>query len=62
MTGHVWANSLLPMRDLPVIEEWGWEKDAKPYCSDLPEASRGVRHLIKCGCKKAVTLTASAEM
>lgn len=52
ISGHVWAKSLLPMQDLPAFEEWGWKEDGKPYWTELPEASRGVRQLIKCGCKK----------
>ena len=53
--GYVWSSSLLPIMDLPPIEEFGWNDDATPYWSDLPQASKGLRELIKCNCLKGCT-------
>ena len=52
MAGHVWASSLQSMQELPSSVDWGWKEDGNPYWTDLPEASRGVRMLLKCGCQK----------
>ena len=54
VAGHVWAQSLNKLQTLPPPEDWGWKyEDQKlvPHWTDLPEASVGVRDLVKCGCK-----------
>ena len=53
--GYVWGSSLSPKMDLPPFKLHGWNTDASPYWSDLPEASRGLRELIKCTCTKGCT-------
>ena len=51
--GYVWSQSMLPMQQLPVPEQWGWKKDDEkfiPFWTEKPVAAIAVRELIKCGC------------
>ena len=51
--GYVWSQSLVPIQVLPSPEDWGWKLEDSSYIpewTDLPEASIGVRALIKCKC------------
>ena len=52
MAGYVWPNALYPMQELPFFGDWGWKDNGKPHGTDLPEASGGVRMLLKCRCEK----------
>jgi hypothetical protein len=57
--GHVWGQAICPQMRLPSPEEWGWTKTDngwEPKWTVLPEASKGCRELIKCGCKKGCIL------
>ena len=53
--GYVWGSSLMPVMDLPSFEDFGWNADASPHWSDVPQASQGLRELIKCNCAKGCT-------
>ena len=53
--GYVWGNSLIRIMNLPSFEEYGWNADATPHWTDLPQASKGLRELIKCHCTKGCT-------
>ena len=53
--GYVWGNSLIPVMNLPSYEAYGWKADATPHWTDLPQASKGLRELIKCNCIKGCT-------
>ena len=55
--GIIWGQSLNPLPDLPSPSLFGWEKETEesgwnPTWTDLPEASKVCRELIKCSCKK----------
>ena len=50
IAGYVWSRSLRAMMHLPHFKNFGYTEDGMPYWTDLPEASLGVRKLIKCGC------------
>ncbi len=50
--GYVWGSSLSPIMDLPPFTMYGWKSDASPHWTDLPQASRALRELIKCNCTK----------
>ena len=50
--GYVWGSSLLPVMDLPSFETYGWNADATPHWTNLPQASKGLQELVKCGCTK----------
>ena len=50
--GYVWGCSLTPKMNLPPFYLHGWNPDATPHWSNLEEASRGLRELIKCKCTK----------
>ena len=47
--------SLSPIMDLPPFEQFGWNADTSPHWTDLPQASQGLRELIKCNCTKRCT-------
>ena len=54
--GHVWFQSVIRTPELPDPKLWGWtrsdEKSSwEPFWTDLPEASKACRELIKCQCK-----------
>ena len=53
--GYCWGQSLTPDPTLPSPAEWGWTRSAngpwQPYWTMLPEASKAIQQLIKCGCK-----------
>ena len=54
--GWCWSKciNLLDM-SLPDPANWGWKKDGlkwTPLWTDIDEASKALRELIKCGCKK----------
>lgn len=54
--GFIWGQTLTANPTVPSPEDWGWmrrERDSSltPYWTDLPEASKACRELIKCGCK-----------
>ena len=55
--GHIWGQALIPNPELPSPSDWGWQKDKDgawtPFWTSLPEALKGCRELIKCGCKKS---------
>ncbi len=54
--GQVWGQSLIQMQELPSPEQYGWTKvDDKwcPFWTQLPEASKTCKELVKCGCKKS---------
>ncbi|WAQ98989.1 hypothetical protein MAR_023362 [Mya arenaria] len=56
--GHVWGQSIRSQMKLPDPAAWGWTKTNdgwEPYWTPQPEASKGCRELIKCGCKKVCT-------
>ena len=36
---------------LPSFTGYGYKNNGTPYWTDIPEVSRGVRELRKCGCK-----------
>ena len=55
ISGYVWGNSLIPMMNLQPFEKHGWNADATPHWTNLPQASKGLRELIKCNCKKGCT-------
>ena len=55
ISGYVWGNLLIPMMNLPPFEMHGWKADATPHWTNLPQASKGLRELIKCNCKKGCT-------
>ncbi len=51
------GQALIANSTLPSPSEWGWQKEDNdgqwtPLWTILPEASKGCRELIKCGCKK----------
>ena len=46
--GYVWGSSLSPKMDLPPFKLHGRNTDASSHWSELPDASRGLRELIKC--------------
>ncbi len=54
--GYCWSQSLIPMVQLPQPEEWGWKVAAggiwDVIWSNLPEASKVCRKLLRCGCTK----------
>ena len=53
--GYCWGQSLTPDPTLPSPAEWGWTRSAngpwQPNWTMLPEASKAIHQLIKCGCK-----------
>ena len=54
--GHIWFQSVIRMPELPDPAHWGWMRldensPWKPFWTDLPEASKACRELIKCQCK-----------
>ena len=53
--GYCWGQTLTPNPTLPSPAEWGWARSAngqwQPYWTMLPEASKAIQQLIKCGCK-----------
>ena len=55
VAGFIWGQALNSNPFLPSPEVWGWKQNEHntlvPCWSTLPEASRGCRELIKCGCK-----------
>ena len=52
MAGYVWANALYPMEELPLFGHCGWTDNGKPHWTDLTEASKDVRMLLRCRCEK----------
>ena len=59
-SAHVWGQCMKPQMMLPSPKDWGWSKLDDmwvPHWTELPEASKGCRELIKCGCKKGCTAT-----
>ena len=53
--GHVWAASISRCPEEQDPTKWGWKMvdgHIEPHWSDLEEASKECRELIKCGCKK----------
>ncbi len=49
--GHVWAQMLIAVPNLPSPSEWGWVQTNKKW-TGLPEASKACRELIsKKGCR-----------
>ena len=51
--GYVWSCSLTPTPQLPCATSWGWKKEDNkllPLWTLLPEASKGCREFMKCGC------------
>lgn len=52
--GFIWSQCLVPCPFYPNAELWGWTRmDGKlePLWTTLPQASKGCRSLIRCGCK-----------
>ncbi len=53
--GHCWVQSLVSCPNLPSPSDWGWKVDEssiwRPFWTTLPEASKGCRELLRCGCK-----------
>ena len=50
----VWLKCLQAIQNLPTPELFGWKRADrlwKPVWTNLPEAARSCRVLIKCGCK-----------
>ena len=52
IAGYVWGSSLIPIMNLPSFEMYGWNADATPHWTNIPQASKGLRELIKCNCSK----------
>lgn len=53
--GIIWGQTLNPLPDLPSPCLFGWEKESEGWklmWTDLPEANKVYRELIKCNCKK----------
>ena len=58
VAGFIWWQALKvhPIAPSPEQwEQWGWVKDPitsylTPHCTTLPEASKGCKELMKCGC------------
>ena len=54
--GHIWGQAHIAAPTLPYPSDWGWKKTAgdqwSPKWTSLPEASKCVRELVKCNCKK----------
>jgi hypothetical protein len=53
--GHVWAQSIDKLPELPSPANWGWRRDEQiptwiPVWSSLPTAADSCKELIKCGC------------
>ena len=42
VAGYIWGSSLTPVMDLPPFEGFGWNTDATPHWTDLPQASKGL--------------------
>ena len=52
VAGYICGSSLSPVMDLPTFEGFGWNTNATPHWTDLPQASKGLRELVKCNCTK----------
>ena len=54
IAGHVWGQCTIANQVLPDPVDWGWkevEGNFVPHWTYLPEASIGIRDLIRCSCK-----------
>ena len=56
--GYVWAHSTVRTPYLPNPQDWGWTQHSdnslwEPLRTDLSEASKACRELIKCRCKSS---------
>ena len=57
-SGYVWAQRTVRTPYLPNPQDWGWTQHSdnslwEPLWTDLPEASKDCRELIKCRCKSS---------
>ena len=54
--GYCWSQALVPQPELPQPEGWGWtaneEGKWEVIWSNLPDASKVSKELLKCGCNK----------
>ena len=52
--GHCWGRALKTVMNMPSPADWGWTDPPtwKPMWTTLAEASKSLRNLMKCGCKK----------
>ena len=54
--GYCWSQSLNPIMELPLLDEWRWKSSSsgtwEVLWSKLPEASQVCRELICCACTK----------
>ena len=55
-TGYCWSQSCIAAPEMPSPSVWGWtKKDTGKwdvFWTDLPEATKACRELLRCGCKK----------
>jgi len=58
--GHVWAQMLVAIPELPSAQEWGWEQNTsggwEVEWTELPEASQACYELVRCSCKGSSTM------
>ena len=51
----MWGSSLSPIMNFPPYMNFGWNADTTPYWTDLPQASKALRKLIRCNCTKSAS-------
>ena len=50
----IWSKSFTSLQNAPLPSNYGWKKNDNfwvPVWTDLPEAAKASRELLKCGCK-----------
>ena len=54
--GYCWSQSCIAAPEMPSPSVWGWTKNDTGkwdvFWTDLPEATKACRELLRCGCKK----------
>ena len=52
-SGHIWASTMLPYRQMPSLADWGWTcpEQWKPLWTQMPEARVSCPDLLKCACR-----------
>lgn len=56
--GHCWSQMDIAVPELPSPQDWGWTKQEvgwATFWTDIPEATKVCRELLRCGCKKGCT-------
>lgn len=56
--GHCWSQMDIVVPELPSPQDWGWIKQEvgwATFWTDIPEATKVCRELLRCGCKKGCT-------